>query len=231
MREYVSLTIDGAIVRVPKGTTVLDAALEYGICIPHLCHIRGLQPTGACRLCLVEVGEPGHEKVTASCTLTAEEGMVVHAHSERIMRLRRNVAELLVASAPNSRAVQDVAVRCGVTEVRYPFHRDNCILCGRCVRACTQLFRGNAIGFVGRGKERRVAYPLNEGKRPDFCKRCNACITLCPMTITPCIGPFAPGEEQLCARCESQLSMAENMEDQCVWCELGKGFDCQRQFG
>ena len=227
MRDYVTLTIDGAQIRVPKGTTVLDAALEYGICIPHLCHLPGITAEGVCRLCIVEVGEGDRAKVTTSCTLEAKEGMVIQAHSDKIMRLRRNIAELLVAEAPNSRAMQDIAARCGVKDVRYPFHNKDCVLCGRCVRVCKEAWQAKALGFVGRGKERRVDFPF--GVRPDFCKMCNSCIDLCPMTITACDGPMKKGEEKLCAKCESQLSMSENIEDTCVLCDLGRGFTCTRQ--
>ena len=127
MPEYVSLTIDGARIRVPGGTSVLDAALDHGICIPHLCHMRGVLDIGVCRLCLVEMEDDGRSRVTTSCTLEAEEGMVIRAHTEKILKLRRNVAELLVAEAPNSRAIQDLAARCGVTEVRYAFHHASCV--------------------------------------------------------------------------------------------------------
>ena len=84
MNEYITLTIDGAKIRAPQGIPVLDIALEYGICIPHLCHARDLTPSGACRLCIVEVIKNGRSKVTTSCTLEAEEGMVILAHSEKI---------------------------------------------------------------------------------------------------------------------------------------------------
>jgi len=227
MPEYVALTIDGATLRVPTGTTVLDAALEYGICIPHLCHVPGLSPIGACRLCIVEVVENGRARVTASCTLDAREGMVVLSNSEKIRTLRRNIAELLVAEAPNSRAIQDIAVRCGVTEVAYPFRNKTCVLCGRCVRVCGEMWQAKALGFVGRGKDRRVDFPF--GTKPDFCKGCNSCVDLCPMTITPCPGPMKLGEEYLCGQCESQLSMAENVPDTCIVCELGMGFQCTRR--
>lgn len=126
MLKYISLTIDGCRVRVPQGTSVLDAALDHGICIPHLCHIKWVSAMGICRLCLVEVVRNGRSRVTTSCTLEAEEGMEILAHSDLILRLRRNVAELLVAEAPNSRVIQDIAVRCGVEEVRYPFHNADC---------------------------------------------------------------------------------------------------------
>ena len=227
MLHYVTLTIDGAEVRAPEGTSVLEAALAYGVCIPHLCHVQGLTPLGACRLCIVELIENGRSKVTASCTLDVREGMIIRSNSEKIRMLRRNIAELLVAEAPNSRAIQDIAVRCGVTKVRYPFRHKDCVLCGRCVRVCAEMWQANAIGFVGRGKDRRVDYPF--GARPDSCKQGNGCVDICPMTITPCGGPMKPGEEHLCGQCESQLSMERDMPGTCVLCELGKGFHCLRQ--
>ena len=224
MNEYITLTIDGAKIRAPRGTLVLDIALEYGICIPHLCHSRYLTPIGACRLCIVEIIKNGRSKVTTSCTLEVEEGMVILAHSEKILKVRKNIAEMLLAEAPNSRAVQDIALLCGVKEVRYPFRNESCILCGRCVRACSEIWQSKSLGFVGRGKERHVALPFDE--RPEFCKRCDACIDFCPMTITPCPGPLKNGEEALCGLCESQLSMAEEIPGTCVDCRLGEGFNC-----
>jgi len=226
MEQYVTLTIDGATVRAPMGRSVLDVALEYGICIPHLCHVPNLSDFGACRLCIVERVENGRSKVTTSCTLLVQDDMVIRTNTEKIRKLRRNIAELLVAEAPNSRAVQDIAVRCGVTKVRYPFRNKNCTLCGRCVRVCAEMWGARAIGFVGRGKERHVDFPF--GVRPDFCKECNSCIQLCPMTITPCDGPMAPGEERLCGKCEAQLMVTERIPDTCVLCDLGNGFNCAR---
>ena len=226
MQQQVTLKIDGAPVRAAKGTSVLDAAIEYGICIPHLCHVPCLTDIGACRLCIVEQVQNGKAKVTTSCTLLAQEGMVIRTNSEKILKLRRNIAELLVAQAPNSRAIQDIAVRCGVKEVRYPFRNDDCVLCGRCVRFCKEMWRANAIGFVGRGDHRHVDYPF--GMRPDFCKNCGSCTMFCPMSVTPCEGPMKPGEERLCGKCESKLTMSETMPGACVWCELGKGFQCAR---
>jgi len=226
MLQYVTINIDGALIRAVKGTSVLDTAIEYGVCIPHLCHVSYLSDFGGCRLCIVEHVVNGRANVTASCTLNVQEGMVIRSNTERIKKLRRNLAELLVAQAPNSRAIQDLALRCGVKEVRYPFRNRNCVLCGRCVRACTELWRARAIGFVGRGKNRRVDYPL--GVHPDFCKQCGACVQLCPMTITPCEGPMKPGQERLCGKCESQLLSADQTPDTCGWCKLGEGFSCGR---
>ncbi|MBD3272624.1 MAG: hypothetical protein GF384_08835 [Elusimicrobia bacterium] len=227
MSEYITITVDGAHIRTMKGTSVLDAALEYGMCIPHLCHMPGVSPIGACRLCIVEVIKNGRSKITTSCTLEAQPNMEIKAHSKKIMALRKNIAEMLVAEAPNSRAVQDIAIRCGVTEVRYPFENKNCILCGRCVRVCSEVWQSDSLGFVGRGKDRHVALPFDS--RPEYCKRCNACIDACPMTITPCPGPMKKGSEALCGLCISQLSMSKDIEDTCVFCRLGEGFDCVRR--
>ena len=228
MAENVILTIDGANIRAPKGTSVLDAALEYGICIPNLCHVRGLTPIGSCRLCIVEMVQGKKSRFTSSCTLEVQEGMIVKAHSPEVMKARRIVAEMLVAEAPNSRATQDIALRCGVKKVRFSWRNEKCILCGRCVRVCREAWQAGALGFVGRGKNRRVALPFDV--RPDICKRCWSCSEQCPMTITPCPGPMEKGQERLCGQCESQLSMSENIEDTCVWCKLGEGFKCVRHF-
>jgi NADH dehydrogenase/NADH:ubiquinone oxidoreductase subunit G len=225
--QYVNITIDGAQVRAPRGSSVLDTAMEYGICIPHLCHVQGLSDLGACRLCIVEHIKGDRSSITTSCTLRVEEGMVIESNSDTVKRLRRVLAELLVSQAPNSRAIQDIAVRCGVKEVRFPFRNEDCVLCGRCVRVCEELWQGRAIGFVGRGNERHVDFPF--GRRPDTCKMCLSCVDLCPMTIPPCDGPMRPGEEKLCGKCDSQLLITADMPATCVQCDLGRGFGCTRQ--
>ena len=226
MQKYVTITMNGAKLRASQGSSVLDVAITYGVCIPHLCHVPALTDFGACRLCVVEHVKNGRSKITASCTLEVKDGMVIRTETDRVHHLRKNVAELLVAQAPNSRAIQDIAVRCGVKDSRYPFRNDDCVLCGRCVRLCGELWQAKALGFVGRGKDRRVDFPF--GTRPDFCKLCGDCVYHCPMTITPCAGPMKPGEERLCGECASQLTMSADMGDTCVFCDLGKGFQCGR---
>ncbi len=227
MEKRVNITIDGVHIRAPEHTSVLDTAIEFGICIPHLCHYPGVPDIGACRLCIVENVVRGKPRVTTSCTLKVREGMEIHTNTDRIQQLRKNVAEMLVAEAPNSKAVQDVAVRCGVTDVPYKFHNEECVLCGRCVRVCNDVWQAKALGFVGRGRDRHVAFPFE--KKPDFCKHCESCVDLCPMNRTPCPGPMKKGEEFVCGQCESQLSMAEDVDDSCVWCRLGDGFGCTRK--
>lgn len=223
MAQQVTLTIDGMDITVPRGLSVLDAALRHGICIPHLCRLPFISDLGSCRLCIVEHIQNGRSKITTSCTLLAQEGMVISSNTAKIRVLRKNIAELLVAEAPNSRAIQDVALRCGVREVRYPFRNSDCVLCGRCVRSCPE----KAIGFVGRGKDRRVASPLNI--RKELCTNCGRCIDLCPMTMPPCDGPMLKGQERLCGKCVSKMDFAEELPGICVACDLGQGFHCERR--
>lgn len=226
MIQKVTVNIDGALIRAHKGSSVLDAALDFGICIPHLCRGPYISDIGACRLCIVEHINNGRSKITTSCTLVVQEGMVILSNTEKIRKLRHNIAELLVAEAPNSRAVQDIALRCGVKEVRYPFRNSNCILCGRCVRACSGHFGDKAIGFVGRGKDRRVESPFDLHSR--LCNECGRCIDLCPMTVVPCNGPMMPGEERLCGDCESKMFTEESTQGRCIACYIGEGFQCER---
>lgn len=226
MKQYVTLNIDNFAVRAVKGSSVLDAALGAGICIPHLCHVPVLKDIGACRLCIVEEVRNSRAKITASCTLNAEEGMVIRSNTEKIRKLRKNIAELMVAQAPNSRAVQDIAMRCGVKEVRYPFRNDNCIQCGRCVRYCGEYSNANALGFIGRGKTRHVEFAL--GFRRDLCKNCGFCLVYCPMSATPCGPRMKAGEGRLCGQCESRAMTTESYAGVCIRCELGKGFQCAR---
>ena len=226
MQRYVTITLDGMRIRALPGVPVLETALTYGTCIPHLCHVPNVAAFGACRLCIVEVVKNGRAKVTASCTLEAQEGLVVVTNSDKIRHLRRNVAEMLVAEAPNSRAIQDIAVRCGVETVRYPFRNENCVLCGRCVRVCGQSWHTKALGFVGRGKQRRVDFPF--GVRPATCNMCLSCSDACPMTTIPCVGLMEPGNERLCGQCESQVALTPYGSGTCSRCELGKGFGCMR---
>ncbi len=149
MRKMVTITVDGATIRAPEGTSVLDAALEAGICIPNLCHMPDVSPIGACRVCIVEVVENGRRKMTASCTLEAREGMVVEAHSEAVLRARRNIVELILAEAPNSRAIQDLAARVGVTPLALPDaqQRPACSAAGACGSATRSGSRSPSVSW------------------------------------------------------------------------------------
>ena len=212
MAGVVTLTIDGQQVETPQGSTVLEAALQAGICIPNLCYLPGLPPTGACRLCLVEVEKNGRRKMTASCTLEAKEGMVIHAHSEDVLRARRNIIELLLAEAPESAVLQTLAERLEVFEVRYPERDADCILCGRCVAACAEISKTGAKGFIGRGDERHIGLPFYQEK---YCQKCDECNDRCPLEISTQSRRGDP-----CGVCGSELSTNDEIPEICEDCEL-----------
>jgi bidirectional [NiFe] hydrogenase diaphorase subunit len=193
------LTIDGIEVEVERGTTVLEAARFLGIPIPTLCHEDGLSPRGACRLCLVEAfnRQTGASKLLSSCTLAAEDGLVIRTHSARVERARRLLLELYVATCPDSKRIQDMASAMGVRQCRYQPEHESCIQCGKCVRICEQQMMAGAIGFAGRGLKRHVARPFNITS--EACRQCGACLYVCPVCEQRCQGSTAT--TALCSGC------------------------------
>lgn len=177
----ITLTINGAKIQTKVGSSVLTAAQANDIWIPTLCHHEQLSDYGACRLCLVEIiGRGGRSKVTTSCTLPATDGLEVITESERLTRLRRLVMELILAACPHNPALLKLAAKLGVSaaERLASNPRNDCILCGLCVRACREISRTEAIAFAQRGVERRIMTPFNESSAA--CLQCGACVFVCP---------------------------------------------------
>ena len=203
--EYVNLTIDGMSIEVEKGSTVLQAARQVGINIPTVCYMENLSPYGGCRMCVVEISNGnGRASLDTSCTHKVSEGMMVQTQSPRVIRARKMLAELLVASAPNVKVAQDIAARMGILKVRFPMEDNRCILCGLCIRMCYEQMDGKALGFSGRGVGRQVSMPFKV--RPESCRLCRGCDFVCPGLVIPCQGVKDPGE--LCGRCIRVEEMA-----------------------
>jgi coenzyme F420 hydrogenase subunit beta len=199
-RKTVNITIDGRFLEVEQGRTILQASRDFGIHIPTVCYMENLTPYGGCRICVVEISNnngQGKTFVDTSCTHEVREGMVIHTQSPRIIRARKMLAELLVASAPNVKVAQDIAARMGLLKVRFPMEDNRCILCGLCVRMCHEQMDGKALGFSGRGTGKKVGMPFET--RPETCRLCRGCDYVCPGTLVPCHGVKEPGE--LCGRC------------------------------
>jgi NADH dehydrogenase/NADH:ubiquinone oxidoreductase subunit G len=174
----ISLTIDGQRVQAIEGSSILEAAREHGIEIPTLCHHEALEPYGSCRLCVVELGTPRGPRLVASCVYPAEDGAVVKTNSEMVQASRRMTAELLLASAPHAKAIQDLAARMGVQEPRVSLSDNDCILCGLCVRACSEIVGAKAISLVHRGFNKEVSPPFEIGS--NACIGCTTCVFICP---------------------------------------------------
>lgn len=199
----VNFTINGRNAAVEKGTTILNAAREVGVRIPTLCHDNRMKPTGACRLCIVEVG--GSAELPASCTTPVREGMVIETESRRVRAARKQVLELLWEDHPNECLTCEKAGECqlqdycylyGVeaegyapprtrhakdeTNPFYVFDRDKCILCGKCVRMCEELQGVSAINFSQRGHETVITHPFGKGMENSACVSCGNCVAVCP---------------------------------------------------
>ncbi len=166
----INLTINGLKVSVEKGTTILEAAKFLGFPIPTLCHMEGLSPYGACRLCVVEIGEGPKAKMVSSCTYPAEEGLKVRTASSRVVKARRMVLELLLASCPQSKVIQDLASAHQISQQRFKQEHEDCILCGLCVRMCEEQMMARAIGFRERGENRSLGTPFNI--KSEKCRLC-----------------------------------------------------------
>jgi NADH dehydrogenase/NADH:ubiquinone oxidoreductase subunit G len=193
----INLTLNGLNVSVEEGTTLLEAAKFFGFPIPTLCHLDGLSSMGACRLCVVEIGERPRAKLVSSCTYPAEEGLKVRTASERVIKARRMIIELLLASCPQSKTIQDLASAHNVRRQRFKQEHETCILCGLCVRMCEEQMMAKAIGFRGRGKDKSIGTPFNV--RSDECRLCGGCMYICPACQLRCT--YSEPEKAICGGC------------------------------
>jgi len=203
--QQVTLSIDGVPVTVPAGSSVMHAAAEAGIDIPKLCATEQLEAFGSCRLCVVQVKD--RRGFPASCTTLAEEGMQVTTESDALFRLRRGVMELyisdhpldcLTCSANGNCELQDMAGRVGLREVRYAdganhlaetadisnpyfaYDPAKCIVCSRCVRACSDIQGTFALTTTERGFDSRIAAAGGDDFLSSECVSCGACVAACP---------------------------------------------------
>jgi len=171
------LTIDGRTIQTEK-KTVLEAAMEAKVRIPTLCHDEALSPYGACRLCVVEIRSGDKTQLVSSCTYPALDGLEVRTNSDRVTKARRMVVELLLARSPGAKVLRELAAEFGIEEPRFKKEDEDCILCGRCVRACAEIVGANAISFIGRGASREVETPFR--KESNKCIECGLCAFVCP---------------------------------------------------
>jgi len=174
----IQLEIDGKEVKATEGMTVLEAAQNAGIFIPTLCHHEKLEPFGGCRVCIVEIEVNGWTKLVVSCVYPVEENLIVRTRSEKVDKIRKTILELLMAHAPDSPQLQDLAQEYGVDKDRFEKEASFCIHCGLCVRYCAEVAKKNAIGFVDRGINKEICFiPQIAAKE---CNDCKECFPLCP---------------------------------------------------
>ena len=177
-----TVTIDGRACQAQDGETILEVARRHGIWIPTLCYHAALEPYASCRICVVEIDRGGWWQVVTACNYPIRRDLTVRVNSERVIRDREGVMQLLLARSPDSPELRALAARMGVAETPYPKVTEaqrNCILCGLCVRVCEERIGASAISLVGRGVDRAVAAPFRIAS--DDCIGCGACAAVCPV--------------------------------------------------
>jgi NADH dehydrogenase/NADH:ubiquinone oxidoreductase subunit G len=174
----ITVKIDGQDIRVTEGTTVLEAALSADIFIPTLCHYEKLAPYGGCRICTVEVEVRGWTKLVAACFYPVEQDLVVKTRSAKVDKIRKMILEFLLAHAPVSPQLKDLAQEYGADSDRFEKESSFCILCGLCERYCAEVKKKNAVGFVGSGAKREICFILEIAAKE--CSSCKECFPLCP---------------------------------------------------
>lgn len=233
MTEEINLTIDGIPITTRAGTSVLDAALENAIYIPHLCHHPDLKPVGACRLCGVEI-DGG--RMTMSCLEPARAGIEVVTESPEIALVRRTAVELLIANHDMDCLACAAATDCellrlsahvsvqserlerlkGLTELKpvdnsnpfFSFDPNKCVLCTICVRTCEEIQGVRALALINRGYETVIGTFGNKPFIESVCESCGECVVRCP------VGALAPKRFQKPAR---------EVQTTCTYCGVGCG--------
>ncbi len=197
------IEVNGKSLEVKKGEMLLNVLRDAGIKIPTLCHMEDLFPSGACRMCVVEV--EGSRTLVPSCAVEVAEGMKIKTHSQRVLRARKTIIELLLVNHPDDCLycerngdceLQSLSEELGIRERRYSGARNDykidnssvsivkdaakCILCGRCVRVCEEVQGVSAIDFINRGSKATVAPAYNQGLNLSSCINCGQCVRICP---------------------------------------------------
>lgn len=198
------LTMNGTSCRFQTGQTLLEVARDHGIDIPTLCHLERCKPTGACRVCLVEV--KGARSLVTACTMPAAPGMEVWTESDKVIQARQMVVELLLASgehdcvtceANGACVLQTLAYRYQVEAPRFPRPRTypptessnpliirdftKCVLCGRCVQACNEVQVNQAISYGYRGSKSKIVAKADLPLEHSDCVFCGECVQVCPV--------------------------------------------------
>lgn len=199
----IEIEVNGRTVHAEEGEMLLAALRRGGVRVPTLCQMEGLPPSGACRMCVVEV--EGQRGLAPSCALPVSKGMKVKTHSSRAVQARQTIIELLLANHPDdclfcvrngNCELQGLAEELGVRQRRYAGEKSRhyldlsspsivrdpakCILCGKCVRVCEEVQGVAAIDFIGRGSRAKIGTAFDEGMNVSSCINCGQCINVCP---------------------------------------------------
>ncbi|HEX2969824.1 MAG TPA: [Fe-Fe] hydrogenase large subunit C-terminal domain-containing protein [Bacteroidales bacterium] len=198
-----TIQVNNKKIKAEKGETILSALNRNGIKIPTLCRMKDFTPTGACRMCVVEV--EGRERLVTACSQPVEEWMKIRTHSPRVITARKTIVELLLSNHPDNCLYCDRNLNCelqrlaeelNIRERRIPSRKikmrldqsspaivrelSKCILCGRCVRVCEEVITANSLDFIKKGRETHVGAALDKDFNFSSCIHCGQCVLTCP---------------------------------------------------
>ncbi|MEI8203892.1 MAG: [Fe-Fe] hydrogenase large subunit C-terminal domain-containing protein [Bacteroidota bacterium] len=198
-----NIELNNLVIAAEKGETILAVLNRIGLNVPTLCFLKDLNPTGACRMCVVEV--EGFNNLVTSCTQPVEEFMKIKTHSKRVLIARQTNLELLLANHPDeclycirnrSCELQHLAQNFQLNERKFKSKKfnlkvdksssalvkepDKCILCGRCIRVCDEIQDIAALCFIKKGSNTTLGTTLNKPLSHSSCINCGQCIMVCP---------------------------------------------------
>lgn len=197
------LNVNGQAIEAEKGETILSVLNRHGMHVPTICSMKDLSPSGACRMCVVEV--EGKENLVPSCSFPIEGDMTIRTHSPRVLRARKTNVELLLSNHPDdclycerngSCELQNLAEDLNIRERRilgkkspHKIDKSNpaiirdpskCILCGRCVRICEEIMNTSTLDFAHRGNQMKISTTLDLALNYSNCTSCGQCLVACP---------------------------------------------------
>jgi NADP-reducing hydrogenase subunit HndD len=198
-----TLQVNNKKIKAEKGETILSALNRNGIIIPTLCRMKEFTPTGACRMCVVEV--EGRDRLVTACSQPVEEWMKIKTHSPRVITARKTIVELLLSNHPDDCLYCDRNLNCelqrlseelNIRERRIRGRKikprldqsspaiirelSKCILCGRCVRVCEEIITATSLDFINKGRETHVGAAMDRDFNFSSCIHCGQCVLVCP---------------------------------------------------